>query len=244
MYLRIAKQGLVRIFVKQEHLIIFKMNFFSYEPQSQLLSATNIQLPQPLSDENLSNANIVEVSLNRAKRYRAEVKNEFKLGNATVQDFQNAEKGQASMETATNMPSIARNVPLFGAAALAHELDALFAPRFNQIDARLNQIDARLNHFDARFEDIRISIINSAIVNETDEITPKLQLLPLPPPGMPPVNPPLPVPDIFPRTRFDLFQLTRENVDILLEYYRIQLAPQTRRPQRLFALAKHLGVSV
>lgn len=220
------------------------MNFFSYKPQSQLLSATNIQLPPPLSDENLSNAHIVEESLNRAKRYRDEVENEFKLGNATVQDLRSAEKGQASMEIATNMPSIVRNVPPFGAAAFANELHAIFAPQFHQIDARLDQIDARLNHFDARFEDMRISIINSAIVNVTDEITPKLQLLPLPPPGVPQVNPPLPVPDIFPRTRFDLFQLTRENVDILLEYYGIHLGPQTTRPQRLFALARHLGVSL
>ena len=206
------------------------MNFFAYEPQSQKLAAANVILPPNLSDENLLNPNEVELSLRRAKRYRDDVNKEFRQGNATAQDLNNAEKGLTSIGIASNMPSIERNLAPVAAAAIAQAVVQLLAPRFD--------------HIDARFEDMRISQLNSTAVKNDDTIVPKLQLLPIPVVGAPQAGPPLPVPPNFPATRIDLFRLTRARVDTFLVYYGIQVDPQTALPQRCNILARYLGVVV
>jgi len=194
------------------------MNFFQYNPQSQVLQAVNIPLPAALSDNECLDQNIVQIRLNEASRYKSLIKHEFKQGNATVIDLTDADRGSSFMAIAEALPSIQRNVAPIGAQAVA--------------DIIMPQINAQFANVNAQIANINVSLLNIHATSNDDAIVPKLQI-PVP------ANP-VPLPADFPATKGALFHLSSHQVNLFLEYYHLPVVGNLANRRNL--LAHHLGL--
>ena len=194
------------------------MNFFQYNPQSQILQAVDIPLPAALSDIECLDNNLVQHRVEEARRYKSIIKHEFKQGNATVIDLADANRGSSFMAVADALPSIQRNLAPIGAQAVA--------------DIIMPQINAQFANVNAQFANINVSLINIHATRDDDAIAPKLQI-PVP------ANP-VPLPANFPATKGALFLLSLQQVNLILDYYQLPLAGTLANRRDL--LAQHLGL--
>ena len=165
-------------------------DFFHYSPQSQILQAANIPLPEALSDNECLNQNVVEQRFEDARRYKKRIKYECSEGNATIDDLTDANRGYSYMAIAQALPSIQRNLAPIGAQAVAD----IIMPQIN-----------------AQFANMNASFINIHATSDVDTIVPKLQI-PVPANSAA-------LPADFPATKGALFRLTAEQIRPILLYY-------------------------
>ena len=197
------------------------LNFYAYELQSPLLLAQNIQMPQPMTDNDLTNPATLVLKCDESDRYEILVRHQEELGNATNIDCKRARKGQLMFNLGEALPAIQRNLAPVGAQAVANIILPQIIAQMNAQNAQMNlqfaHINTRFDFLEQVMSDSAIRIENSHATHDNDPIIP-IRHKNAPVLGVPPV-PLLPIPANFPATRGELFRLNTAQLNIFLNYY-------------------------
>lgn len=234
------------------------MNFLEYQPQSDILQQTEIQLPEPLSLENCTNPVIVKDYINTALEYRIEVGCKRLRDEASVDDLKNADRGVILAYIAEVLPAIKQAVKASDVVQITNSVmeavDAQFDERFAQISTQITaQISARLDHIDARLarsevhnENTLRTFFNKWATRDYDPIQPILKLPTVPPfiagQSYPKPVEPEPLPADFPATKGEMWGLAAPLIETFLNYYEIPFEGDPTTTTRHALLATYLGV--